>query len=741
MTVRNGAVLSERMMRGCPKLENVNNLENAASFGGINIFKECTSLVTVNLPPNVTLYDSTFEGCTSLANVNNLSQADAFSGSAIFKDCTSLVTVNLPSGVALGDTMFEGCTRLQNVNGLSSASGFNGKYTFFGCTSLQSVTLPVGATLSAGMFAYCSALQTVTNVETAAGFANDTAGTPYGTFDTCTSLTSITLPNVTYPVYMFYQSGLVTVNLPVGATLSARMFRSCASLTTVNNLDKAINLSASSIFNGCSNLVSVSLPAGATLGASLFRDCIRLTTVNGFSDIGSFGGTYVFGGCTALESVTLPAGKALPANTFDGCARLDSIGDIFSVGSFGTNALRGCALDFTVTTGYPAALTSNLSTLASGQRPKVYFTRTGVNEASIHAGTAFTPPYTLQTKLGTDYAQMVTDKTTHSSWLNQSATAPVVSTSGFDVNTPGVYTISQTIPGGFYANAQSLPAFTLTVQGAPTLSAIAAPAKITEQTAPILSVPSVNSNYAAVTAQGWEIKKTTDPDFSPYTQGTALDLSYNGANLRYFATNEVGTAYSNAVVLQVVVDHSLIEGTTSIGQPNTGAQWRFMGEVGDVTGVLLRQAGAADRVLSLQQGSAGKTIRDGSTQVGTVTQGSAVIALNETYVDKLPNGSYTLVVTFTDGGVQSQSTASFTINRGSSSSSSSDSGSGSSSSSGSGSGSSPSQSGAPSSVATSPQTGDTSGLAQWWLLVTVGVLGLLVAWVLHRKLKQKNTPS
>lgn len=84
----------------------------------------------------------------------------------------------------------------------------------------------------------------------------------------------------------------------------------------------------------------------------------------------------------------------------------------------------------------------------------------------------------------------------------------------------------------------------------PTISNISAPSAIVSGNSLTLSIPTVWENNSAIIAQGWEISEDGSSAWTTYTTGT-LDISYNNYYLRYYATNGVGTTYSNIVTITV----------------------------------------------------------------------------------------------------------------------------------------------------------------------------------------------
>jgi hypothetical protein len=157
--------------------------------------------------------------------------------------------------------------------------------------------------------------------------------------------------------------------------------------------------------------------------------------------------------------------------------------------------------------------------------------------------------------------------------------APTVTANGSTVTAQG-FELETSVGGGTYA-ALSLPytvtfadngkniryyatngcgttysnLVVLTVDDKPTIATVATPADIcagSSLTTTLLPAPTVTANGSTVTAQGFELE--TSVGGGTYA---ALSLPYpvsfadNGKNIRYYATNDCGTTYSNVVVLTV----------------------------------------------------------------------------------------------------------------------------------------------------------------------------------------------
>lgn len=82
---------------------------------------------------------------------------------------------------------------------------------------------------------------------------------------------------------------------------------------------------------------------------------------------------------------------------------------------------------------------------------------------------------------------------------------------------------------------------------APTVADITAPLPVDEGGTLTLSVPGVAENGAPVTSQGWQISANGTDGWKAFGPATTMTAAHKGQYLRYFATNSVGTGYSNTV--------------------------------------------------------------------------------------------------------------------------------------------------------------------------------------------------
>lgn len=130
---------------------------------GMDAFKNCTNLVSVNIPNvDVVGYDA-FYGCSSLEEVD-IGESFTMIGDQALKNCSNLREFNIPDTcVSFGKSVFYGCFSLESVKIPDNAEVALEDDMFNGCTSLKTVVL--GEKVSAiaqTQFSTCSALEELT---------------------------------------------------------------------------------------------------------------------------------------------------------------------------------------------------------------------------------------------------------------------------------------------------------------------------------------------------------------------------------------------------------------------------------------------------------------------------------------------------------------------------------------------------------------------------------------------------
>lgn len=136
----NFVTLSNDLFRDCSSLMTV-NLPNSLILIGQFAFYNCTLLTAINLPSSLTsIGQCAFEKCLSLATIN-LPNSLTSIGSYAFKSCTLLTTINLPNSlIKINQNAFETCSALTTINLPNSLTSI-GSNVFYGCGKLKNVTL------------------------------------------------------------------------------------------------------------------------------------------------------------------------------------------------------------------------------------------------------------------------------------------------------------------------------------------------------------------------------------------------------------------------------------------------------------------------------------------------------------------------------------------------------------------------------------------------------------------------
>ena len=114
-------------------------------------------------------------------------------------------------------------------------------------------------------------------------FDGDVTTIGYAAFQSCTSLTGVTIPDSVTEFGFFafqYCRNIASVNIPDGViTIGAGTFKSCSSLTNITIPDSVTTI-GNYAFWGCDSLTSVTIPDSVTLiGSYTFERCDSLTSV------------------------------------------------------------------------------------------------------------------------------------------------------------------------------------------------------------------------------------------------------------------------------------------------------------------------------------------------------------------------------------------------------------------------------------------------------------------------------
>lgn len=323
--------------QGCSSLIDITIPKGVTDITGV--FRECSSLNSVVISEGVISIDGAFFGCSSLVSITIPDSVTTF-GSNTFYGCSSLTNVSIPGKVTgIGSQAFWGCSRLTNIT-IPNSVTYIGDSAFFDCRGLTSITIPDSVT-SIGLNAFRNCVNLTSII-----LSSSITTIMRETFSGCSSLTGIDIPSGVSEIGSRAFEGcsnLASVEIPENvSTISGYTFKGCSSLTRIV-LPDSITTIGGEAFYGCSSLTSINLPKRLTdIGGTAFAGCSSLagiTIPNGVTSIGCS----AFSSCSSLKTITIPDGiTEIPEYTFSDCITLRNITIPNSVTTIGCAAFRGC---------------------------------------------------------------------------------------------------------------------------------------------------------------------------------------------------------------------------------------------------------------------------------------------------------------------------------------------------------------------------------------------------------------
>ena len=227
----------------------------------------------------------------SITNIYNELQVTSI-GNDAFKNCSSLISVNIPDSViSIGDYAFDNCTSLESVD-LGNSLASIGSCAFYNCSSLVSINIP----------------DSVTSIDSNAFYwydRNTTGdGRQYNEYNNAYYLGNKNNP---YHALISVKDKSVS-NCEINnktVVIAGNAFERCSSLTSIAIPDSVISIGSGAFYN-CSSIKNIIIPDSViSIGGFAFWNCSSLTNITIPDSVTSIGGA-VFRGCSSLESITIP---------------------------------------------------------------------------------------------------------------------------------------------------------------------------------------------------------------------------------------------------------------------------------------------------------------------------------------------------------------------------------------------------------------------------------------------------
>ena len=175
---------------------------NPVTSIGYCAFQYCDNLTSITIPDSVTSIEAcAFQYCNILTSITIPDSVTSI-GIRAFSGCTSLTSITIPDSVtSIGNSALRDCTSLTSITIPDNVTSI-GKSAFYGCTSLTTIEVGAGNvnyTVFNGVLfnKEKTTLHTYHAGKTGASYTipDSVTSIEAGAFQSCTSLTSIIIPN------------------------------------------------------------------------------------------------------------------------------------------------------------------------------------------------------------------------------------------------------------------------------------------------------------------------------------------------------------------------------------------------------------------------------------------------------------------------------------------------------------------------------------------------------------------
>ena len=312
------------------------NVEYTVTAIDNNAFKDCASLITVEIPNSVTsIGANVFEGCSALTTISIPDGIKSISNS-LLAGCGNLTSIEIPNSVTkIGEQAFQNCSGLTSITIPDNVTSI-GTSAFDGCDGLISINISANVTsIGEGAFAGCSNLTSI-NVASENAYYCSENGALLNNDKTAIICYPAGSPNTSYII-------------PDGVkSLSKGVFKDCHNLKSVIVPNSVENIAVGA-FSGCSSLETITLPFVGESKSSSWPYCTLSCIFGNDNYPGSIGISTSYYNIhfyvpSSLKSVTVTGG-VIKDKAFVDCNMLESIifgGSIKTIGGDNGDVCNAC---------------------------------------------------------------------------------------------------------------------------------------------------------------------------------------------------------------------------------------------------------------------------------------------------------------------------------------------------------------------------------------------------------------
>ena len=313
---------------GCSDLTSVIIPDSITSIGK-QAFAACSKLTSITIPNSVTSIGwGAFDGCSSLTSVIIPDSVTSIERGA-FSRCSGLTSITIGSSVnSISDAAFVGCTNLNKITcrAVTPPTIVPDGYTFKEVKQNGILKVPVGSDYSYWMktydyylgyynwtveYFYLHEVQETRVVCTynVTDITNSTQLYNQPTKFALMEVDGILLDSATNYTFNTIGNHVVEFVLDDPTTINNGTFNGCTSLTSITIPDSVTTI-GDGAFQNCTSLTSIMIPDYVTyIGGGAFGNCTSLTSVTIGNSITSII-PGAFSGCTNLNEITCLATTA-----------------------------------------------------------------------------------------------------------------------------------------------------------------------------------------------------------------------------------------------------------------------------------------------------------------------------------------------------------------------------------------------------------------------------------------------